>query len=81
MYSEIKRLLERSPPETEGCEFESQPSHTRSHTKDLKNGNWYTQLSAKLESDINKPGRWLSGGCCVNETLGFQNKELNALYF
>ena len=30
---------------TEGCEFESQPTHT----KDLKNGNRYTQLSTKLE--------------------------------
>ena len=35
---------------TEGCEFESQPSHT----KDLKNGNRYTQLRTKLESDIDK---------------------------
>ena len=43
---------------TEGCEFESQPSHT----KDLKNGNRYTQLSTKLESDIDKPERWLSSG-------------------
>ena len=38
--------------------FEIQPSHI----KDLKNGNRYTQLSAKLESNINKPERWLSSG-------------------
>ena len=35
---------------TEGCEIESQPSQT----KDLKNGNRYSQLSAKLESNIDK---------------------------
>ena len=39
-------MVKRSPPERgRGCKFESQPSHT----KDLKNGNRYTQLSAKLE--------------------------------
>ena len=52
-------MVERSlTTKTRGCEFESQPSHT----KDLKNGNQYTQLSAKLESDIDKPERWLSSG-------------------
>ena len=50
---------------TEGCEFESQLSLT----KDLKNGNRYTQLSAKLESDIDKPERWLSSGWMLCERL------------
>ena len=58
---------------TEGCEFESQPSHT---TKDLKNGNRYTQLSAKLESDIDKPERWLSSERMLCERLPFPNGEL-----
>ena len=57
------------------CEFEPQ----RSHTKDLKNGNLYTQFSAKLESDIDKPGRWLSSGQMLLERLPCPNGELNAL--
>ena len=60
---------------TEGCEFEPQPSHT----KDLKNGNRYTQLSTKLESDIDKPERWLSSGQMLCERLLCTNGELNAL--
>ena len=60
---------------TEGCEFESQPSHT----KDLKNGNRYTQLSTKLESGIDKPERWLSSGQMLCERLLCPNGELNAL--
>ena len=60
---------------TESCEFESQPSHT----KDLKNGNRYTQLSSKLESDIDKPKRWLSSGQMLCERLLSPNGELNAL--
>ena len=56
--------VECSPPEREVVSCESQPSHI----KDLKNGNRYTQLSAKLESDIDNPERWLSSGrmLCVN---------------
>ena len=57
-----------------GCEFESQPSHT----EDLKNGNRYTQLSAKLESDIDKPERWASERMLC-ERLPCPNGELNAL--
>ena len=56
---------------TGGCEFESQPSHT----KDLKNGNRYTQQSAKFESDIDKPERLLSNG----QMFLCPNGELNAL--
>ena len=67
--------VECSPPEPEGCEFESQPSHT----KDLKNGNRYTQLSTKLESDVDKPERWLSSGQMLCERLLCQNGELNTL--
>ena len=67
--------VERSPPRTEGCEFEPQPSQT----KDLKNGNRYTQLSTKLESDIDKPERWLSSGQMLSERLLCSNGELNAL--
>ena len=66
-------MVERSPPEREVAE--SQPSHT----KDLKNGNRYTQLSTKLESDIDKPGRWLSSGRMLRERLPCRNGELNAL--
>ena len=45
-----------------------------SHTKHLKNGNRYTQLSTKLESDIDRQrGGCLVGKCCVNDW------ELNAL--
>ena len=54
---------------TGGCDFESQPSHT----KDLKNGNRYTQLSAKLESDIDKPRKWLSSGRMLCERLPCPN--------
>ena len=58
-------MVERSATRTGGCEVEPQPSHT----KELKNGNQYTHLSAKLESDIDKPERWLSSGeCCVNDS-------------
>ena len=46
--------------------------------KDLKNDNRYTQLSAKLESDLNKPGRWLVGECLCGR-LPCPNGELNAL--
>ena len=60
---------------TGGCEFKPQPSHI----KDLKNGNRYTQLSAKLESDIDKPGRWLSSGRMLRERLPCPKGELNAL--
>ena len=60
---------------TKGCEFESHPSHI----KDLKNGNRYTQLSTKLESDIDKPERWLSSGQMLCERLLCLNGELNAL--
>ena len=58
---------------TRGCEFESQLSHT----KDLKNGNRYTQLSTKLESDIDKLERWLSSGQMLCERLMCPNGELN----
>ena len=44
--------VERSPPERKVVSS----SHSRV-TKDLKNGNRYTQLSTKLESDIDKPER------------------------
>ena len=40
-------------------EFESQPGYTK---KNFKNGNRYTNLSTKLESDIDKPKMWLSSG-------------------
>ena len=60
---------------TEGCEFELQPSHT----KVLKNGNRYTQLSTKLESDIDTSERWLSSGQMLCERLLCPNEELNAL--
>ena len=68
-------MVERSPPEREVVSFESQPSHT----KDLKNGNRYAQLNAKLESDIDKPERWLSSGRMLLERLPCPNGELNAL--
>ena len=67
--------VERSPPEQEVVSFESQPSHT----KDLKNGNRYTQLSTKLERNIDKPERWLSSGWMLCERLPCSNGELNAL--
>ena len=60
---------------TGGCEFEPQPSHT----KDLKNGNRYTQLSTKLESDIDKTKRCLSSGRMLCEWLLCPNEKLNAL--
>ena len=60
---------------TEGCEFESQPSHTI----DLNNVNRYTQLSTKLGSDIDQPERWLSSGQMLCERFPCQNGKLNAL--
>ena len=45
----------------------------QSHTNHLKNGNRYTQLSTKLESDIDKPERWLSSGQMLCERLLCQN--------
>ena len=65
--------VERSPPEREVV------SSRLSHTKDSKNGNRYTQLSAKLESDINEPGRWLSSWRMLCERLPCPNRELNVL--
>ena len=57
--------VERSPPERRVCEFESQPSHT----KDLKNGNRYTQRARSLRAiSINQRGGCLVGGCCVNDS-------------
>ena len=52
--------VERSPPEQEVVS--SSQSRVIPNTKDLKNGNRYTQLSAKLESDIDEPVRWLYSG-------------------
>ena len=69
--------VERSPPER-GEEVVSS-NHQPSHAKDLKNGIQYTQLSAKLESDIDKPERWLSSGRMLCERLLCPNGELNAL--
>ena len=66
-------MVERSPPEREVVS--SQPSQT----KDLKNGNRYTQLSAKVESDIDKPEMWLSSGRMLCGRLPYLNGELNAL--
>ena len=66
--------VEGSPPEREVVMFESHPSHTEY----LKNGNRYTQLSTKLESDIDKPGRWLSSGRMLCEQLPYPNGKLNA---
>ena len=43
------------------------------------NGNRYTQLSTKLESDIDKPERWFSSGRMLCERLLCLNGELNAL--
>ena len=61
---------------TEGCEFESQPSHI----KDLKKMAFdILILSVKLESDIDKPGRWLSSGRMLCERRPRPNGELNAL--
>ena len=54
---------------------QSQPSHT----KDLENGNRHTQLSTKLESEIDKPERWLASGQMLCERLLCPNGELNAL--
>ena len=68
-------MVEHSPPEQEVTEFESQPSHT----KDLKNGNRYTQLSAKPEGDFDKPERWLSSGRMLCERFPCPNGEINAL--
>ena len=68
-------MVERSPPEREVVSS----NHSPSHTKDLKNGNQYTQLSVKLESDIDKPERWLSSGKMLCERLLYPNGELNAL--
>ena len=48
--------IDRLSQELRVCVFESQPSHT----KDLKHGDRYTQLSVNLESDIDKPERRLS---------------------
>ena len=69
-----KKKVERSPPERKVV-IESQPSHT----KDLKNGNRYTQLSTKLESNIDKPERWLSSGRMLCKRLPCLNGELNVL--
>ena len=52
---------------------------SKSDIKDLKNGSRSTQLSTKLESDIDKPGRWLSSGRMLCERLSCSNGELNAL--
>ena len=60
---------------TEGCEFESQLSHT----KDLKIGNRYTQLNTKLESDIDEPEMCLSSGQMLCRRLLCPNGKLNAL--
>ena len=62
-------MVERSPPEPEVV--------SSSHTKNLKNGNRHTQISAKLESDIDKPERWLSSGRMLCERL--PNGKWNAL--
>ena len=56
---------------TTGCEFEPQPSYTK------KNGIRYTQLSAKLESDI-KGGFYKWAECCVNDSC-VQMGRINAL--
>ena len=50
--------VERSPPEREIVSS----SGSRVIPKTWKNAYRYTQLSAKLESDIDKPERWLSSG-------------------
>ena len=56
-------MTERSPPEREVvC---SNSSRVIPMFLFLKNGIRYTKLSAKLESDINKPERWLSSGDVV----------------
>ena len=66
--------VERSPPEREVVSS----SHSRVIPKTLKNGNRFTQLSAKLKSDIDKPERWLSSGRVWCERLPCPNGELNA---
>ena len=58
-----------------GYELNSQPSHTKA----LKNGDRYTHLSAKLEGDINKQGRWLSSRWMLRERFSCPNEELNAV--
>ena len=65
-------MVERSPPEREVVSS----SHSRVIPKDLKNDNRYTQLSAKLESDIDKPERWLSSGRMLCERLLCPNGKL-----
>ena len=60
---------------TGGCEFESQPSHT----KDLKNGNRSYSAERQAWRDIDKPERWLSSGRMLYERLPCPNGELNAL--
>ena len=60
---------------TEGREFESRPGHT----KDLKNGIRYTQLSTQLESDIVEPDMWLSSRRMLRKRLPFPNGGLNIL--
>ena len=58
-------MVERSPPEPKVVSS----SHSRVIPK----------LSAKLESDIDKPWGWLSSGRMLCERLPCPNGELNAL--
>ena len=67
--------IERSPPERKVVSS----SHSRVIPKTWKNGNRYTQLSAKLESDIDKPERWLFSERMLCEQLPCPNKELHVL--
>ena len=68
-------MVERSPPEREVVSS----NHGRVIPKNWKNDNRYTQLRAKLESDIDKPERWLSSGRMLWERLLCPNGELNVL--
>ena len=58
-------MVERSTPERKVASS----IHSRAKPKTFKNGSRYTQLSAKLESDIDKLERWLSSGQMLCERL------------
>ena len=67
--------VEHPPSEWGGCDFKPRPSHT----KDLKNGSRYTQLSATTSLGgilITQMGGCLVGGCCVN--FLYLNEKLNS---
>ena len=64
-------MVERLPPERKVA--------SSSRTKDLKNGNRYTQLSAELESNIDKPERWLYSGRVLCERLPCPNGRIKRI--